>query len=125
VDKWDTTWTAQQKRDAINASVFVHRHKGTPAAMKAALSALGYDLTLQEWHQLTPVGAPYTFGVTVEIHDIGLPTGVEFDNIVDVANSAKNVRSKMTFINMVSTRACPLYAGGIAYIGETISINAG
>lgn len=124
VDKWDTNWTVEQKRGAIRNSVFIHRHKGTPAAMKAALAGLGYDITLQEWHQLTPLGDPYTFGISIEIHDIGLPDAAAFDNIVAVANSAKNVRSWMTFINMESTRDAHVYMGALAYSGETVSLSA-
>jgi phage tail P2-like protein len=124
VDKWDATWTEQQKRDAIKASVYIHRHKGTPAAMQAALDAMGYEMTAQEWHQMEPNGDPYTFGINVEILDVGVPDQDAFDRIVDVANSAKNVRSHMTFINMHSTRTARVYAGGIAFSGETVSVDA-
>lgn len=124
VDKWDASWTDEQKRGAIRNSVFIHRHKGTPAAMQSALDAIGYEIKLREWQQLIPQGDPYTFGVEVEIKDIGLPSQAEFDRIVDVANSVKNVRSHMTFVNMKSTRTAPLYAGGVAWCGETVSIFA-
>ncbi len=125
VDKWDTNWTVDQKRGAIRNSVFIHRHKGTPAALQAALDAIGYDITLGEWHKLEPQGDPYTFGVTIEIHDIGIPDPATFDQVVAVANSAKNVRSWMTFINMESTRDCPFYWGAAVYSADTVSIASG
>ena len=124
LDEWNPLWTEGQKRQAIADSVFIHRHKGTLGALDRALSSLGYDLTIKEWHRLTPQGDPYTFGLQLEIHDIGIADASEFDRIVDVANSAKNVRSKMKFINMISTRDCPIYSGGVVYCGETVSISA-
>jgi len=41
VDNWDPTWTEDQQPAVIAASVVVHRRKGTPAAMREALSAAG------------------------------------------------------------------------------------
>jgi len=43
VDEWDETWTESQKRETVDASYDVHRYKGTPHAIKAALGALGYN----------------------------------------------------------------------------------
>ncbi|EGW22165.1 phage tail protein I [Methylobacter tundripaludum] len=43
VDEWDENWTEAQKRNTCAASYDVHSHKGTPHAIRAALSALGYD----------------------------------------------------------------------------------
>lgn len=125
VDIWDATWTEEQKRGAIKSSVLVHRHKGTPAAMKAALDGLGYGLELQEWYQLTPQGDPYTFGLIVDVSESGIASSAEFDRIEQVAISAKNVRSHMTFINIHGTVSGQIYAGGVAICGETVSINSG
>jgi phage tail P2-like protein len=41
VDEWDDTWAEQRKRDVIKASRAIHRMKGTPAAIRRALAALG------------------------------------------------------------------------------------
>lgn len=125
VDKWDTNWTEQQKRDAIKASVYVHRHKGTPSAMQSALDALGYDLDLVEWHQLTPKGDPYTFGMVIDVMETGVPSEAVFDQLTDVANAAKNVRSHLKFINMKGTVAGDFYVGGVVFCGEIVSIGSG
>jgi phage tail P2-like protein len=125
VDKWDANWTEEQKRAAIKASVFVHRHKGTPAALQAALDALGYQIEAVEWHQVEPKRAPYTFGVVVEVVDDGLSDVSDFETIIDVANSAKNVRSHMDFITVESTRSGTLWCGGVTFSGAVISIQAG
>ena len=49
VDEWDETWTEAQKRSIVAASYRIHRHKGTPYAIRETLSALGYDnITIYE-----------------------------------------------------------------------------
>jgi len=42
VDDWDENWSEDRKRAVIAASVDVHRHKGTVASVRAALTAMGY-----------------------------------------------------------------------------------
>lgn len=125
LDEWNPAWTEAQKRQAIADSVYIHRHKGTVGALQRALSSLGYDLTMTEWHQLQPKGDPYTFGVTIEIHDVGFADETEFNRILTVADGAKNVRSHMAFLNMSSTREGQIYGGGVAICGETITISSG
>lgn len=41
VDEWDAEWTEEHKREAIAASIGIHRHKGTVWAMRRALSVAG------------------------------------------------------------------------------------
>lgn len=42
VDDWDADWPEGTKRNAIAASIAIHRRKGTPRAVKDALAAAGY-----------------------------------------------------------------------------------
>lgn len=42
VDWWDTIWSDEQRRAVIAAAWKIHKHKGTPASIKWALSALGF-----------------------------------------------------------------------------------
>lgn len=41
VDTWDATWPEERKRAVIKESRAIHRQKGTPAAIRRVLSALG------------------------------------------------------------------------------------
>lgn len=65
VDEWDTTWTEQEKRDVIESSLMIHRHKGTIGAVRRALTPLGYLVEVVEWWQETPKGDPFTFSVVM------------------------------------------------------------
>lgn len=42
VDEWDSSWPEQTKRDVIDASIAVHRRKGTLRSVRDALTAAGY-----------------------------------------------------------------------------------
>lgn len=125
VDEWNPDWTLQQKRQTVENSVYIHRHKGTVGAMKSALSALGFDITLMEWHQLEPKGDPYTFGFNLEIFEDGFSNPTDFGRVMSVANGAKNARSHLTFFNIETTRDGPLYFCGVPIFGETITIPSG
>lgn len=124
VSTWNTNWTDAQKRQAVANSVAVHRQKGTVGALKVAVGALGYDIEPVEWQQLTPQGDPYTFGLNVTVYDVGIPDNSGFNNIIAVANDAKNVRSKMNFLNINTTRNGEIYIGGACVAGETVTINS-
>lgn len=41
VDEWDGDWTEERQRDAIAASIAIHRRKGTIWAMRRALQVAG------------------------------------------------------------------------------------
>ena len=40
VDDWDATWGEDRKRAAIANALYIHRHKGTPAAIRRALATV-------------------------------------------------------------------------------------
>ncbi|MEW6166057.1 MAG: phage tail protein I [Pseudomonadota bacterium] len=41
VDEWDHGWSVEKKRAVVAAAIPVHEKKGTPAAIRTALAALG------------------------------------------------------------------------------------
>lgn len=126
VDAWDTSWSEAQKRSVIASSIRVHRRKGTVGALKAAVAALGYDaIEVREWFQLEPQGEPYTFGVRVVVEQTGIPASVNFDQLEIVVNSAKNVRSHMTGMDVLGKSSAQAYCGAVTLVGETISIGSG
>lgn len=125
VDEWNADWTDAQKRQAIADSVFVHRHKGTIGALRKALNALGYEVNVTEWFNKSPTPGPaYTFSGQVVIEQVGIPTLELFNQIVSVANAAKNVRSKIVGMDVLAKTEAVFYSGGVAFCGETVSIGA-
>ena len=69
VDVWNPQWSVEQKRSAVAAAPQLHRIKGTPKAVKMALTQLGLDYEYTEWHEQTPQGTPGTFAITVFINN--------------------------------------------------------
>ena len=61
VDAWDSNWTEAIKRQVVAVSAEVHRHKGTPFAIRKAMSAFGVDIELVEWFEPGGSGVPGTF----------------------------------------------------------------
>jgi phage tail P2-like protein len=124
VDKWDESWSEAQKRGAVRASLSVHRRKGTVASLKDALAALGHELDVREWHQLQPMGEPYTFGIRVTVDQEGIPNPAALDTILAVAQATKNVRSELLGIDILGKSHAGLHFAGAALTGEIVTISA-
>lgn len=82
VDMWDASWPEEVKRNVIAVSAEVHRYKGTPHAVKTAMSVFGVDVELVEWWQPGGSGVPATYRV---IAMVGSPTTGETELAVDGA----------------------------------------
>lgn len=66
VDVWESHWPEDIKREVIAKSPELHRFKGTPKAVKLALTQLGFTFEYSEWWEN---GAePGTFDITAFIN---------------------------------------------------------
>lgn len=90
VDKWDENWTDEVKRIAIKQSFFVHKHKGTIAAVKRVVEPIGYLVELKEWFAMQPQGKEGTFSITVEVSETGLNEQT-YNELVRLINDVKPV----------------------------------
>lgn len=88
VDAWDADWTEQQKRNAIDASVFIHRHKGTPAAVQRAVDVVFSDAEVQEWFDYG--GEPFHFRV---VSQGAFASERDYRRLIRLIESAQNARS--------------------------------
>ena len=116
LDEWDSDWTEQQKRDAIEASVEVHRRKGTVCALKRALQALGYDVEINE-----DTGEAYTFRIDVEASENGT-VNTDYSRVEQTALLNKNVRSHLTGIDASLRSEGSVYIGGVSISGEDTEV---
>lgn len=108
VNEWSSFWDEGRKRAVVEASPAVHRVLGTAGALKRAVAALGYQVTVEEWFQYA--GDPYTFRCTVDL-DVTSLSEAEMASITRVCLDAKNVRS--LFEGFTALRSQP----GVIYIG--------
>jgi phage tail P2-like protein len=125
VDEWNPSWTEPQKRAAVANSFYIQSHKGTVAAMRTALNALGFVIEILEWFERTPLGDPYTFGLVLTVEDTGpgIPDASGWTTMEAVALRTKNVRSHLTGIDATLIAHGGMYHAARAYMGETIFVD--
>ena len=70
VDTWNINWSEQKKRDAIKRAHYIHRHRGTVAAVRHALVDSPFGTDIVEWFNQNPKGDPYTFRLNVYQNDL-------------------------------------------------------
>lgn len=120
-DQWDSTWSDDQKRQAIKKAIFVKRHKGTIGSVTQAIAALGHSITIQEWFSKLPIGAPYTFDILVDSSQIGVDEAT-LTKVLSLVDTYKNLRSHLVAVKpSITTRGGPTFAGA-CLIGNEITV---
>ena len=88
VDKYSSDFDLNVKRKMIRESIYLHRIKGTKAAVLLALKAFSERPEISEWFEYD--GEPYFFRLTLrDLKDVG----DDGETLFQVINDAKNVRS--------------------------------
>lgn len=90
VDVWDETWPEVTKRNAIQASLELHRHKGTRGAVANYLQSMGIQATVEEWFDQVPTASPGTCRITINIQDLA-DSGVRLFQVHDVVRKSKRL----------------------------------
>ncbi len=122
VDKWDENWTDEVKRIAIKQAFFVHKHKGTIAAVKRVVEPIGYLVELKEWFAMQPQGKAGTFSLTVEVSETGLSEQT-YNELVRLINDVKPVSRHLIqlAIAISPTGSLNIFTG--QQTGEIITVN--
>jgi len=121
VDEWSPDWDELQKRDAVRQSVDVHRHKGTLAAVRTAMAAVGIEVELREWFTQSPAGDPYTFQLVLNARQYPI-TQEAIQKLLLVVESAKNLRSHISDIAPGATGRSDVFAAATTCIGNEITV---
>lgn len=130
VDEWNPDWSEQQRRDTISASFEIHSTKGTLAAVKVSLAALGYDTTITEWFQLPAELAPYTFRADIDAGTSPI-AGDLITEATQLINQTKNTRSHLARLRVASSAPVEMFAaaaqiyGVYCATGGTLSVVGG
>lgn len=94
VDTWGPEWPVYVRRRTVQQSIKIHRRKGTIGALLDAVDAVGVPVDIEEWHQQSPQGAPYTFRVLV--NSIATPfLKADLQRLLQAIEDTKNLRSHM------------------------------
>ncbi|EJW5855355.1 phage tail protein I [Escherichia coli] len=92
VDTWNEHWTEVEKRAAIKRAAYIHRHRGTKAALNESLADSPFRSQIVEWYEQTPPGDPYTFRLNVEQKDLPVLMS-DHQDLKHAVLRAKNLRS--------------------------------
>lgn len=121
VDKWDENWTDTVKRIAIKQSFFIHKHKGTLAAVKRVIEPIGYLVELKEWWQETPNAQAGTFRLTVEVPETGLNEST-YQELVRLIEDVKPVSRHISQLSIAISPTGNFTAFIGQNAGEVISV---
>lgn len=109
ISHWDSTWTEQEKRDAIAAAIPFHFRKGTRGAVEEVLARFHPLLTIVEWFEANPMQAPYTFQVVAPAGLDGIGgdflTAETVDAIIRDIAAAKPLRAHFDFVQALEADA--------------------
>lgn len=119
VDRWDKGWPAERKIAAIHKSYWLHRRKGTRAAVRRVVEDMGFTATFAEWFDVGD--KPGTFRLEVDINEVGLTpkTLSELNRLID---DAKPVSRHPAQLNIAAKVRGDIWAGSTLCSGDIISI---
>ncbi|MBL2132735.1 phage tail protein I, partial [Klebsiella pneumoniae] len=66
VDRWDKNWPAEKKIASIQQSYWLHRRKGTRAAVRRVIEDMGFSATFAEWFDVGD--EPGTFRLEIDLN---------------------------------------------------------
>lgn len=124
VENWDSSWSIEQQRTAIENSIPVHKRKGTIGALREAVASMGMDISVSEWWQRLPMGTPFTFRLRVVIDQYGL-TQEGLHLLLAIVEGAKNLRSWMDGLEMEIRSSADVRIGAYVCTGRELSIPFG
>ncbi|MBG2660851.1 phage tail protein I [Klebsiella michiganensis] len=119
VDRWDKDWPAERKIAAIQRSYWLHRRKGTRAAVRRVVEDMGFLATFAEWFEVGD--EPGTFRLEVDINDVGLTarTLAELNRLI---NDARPVSRHPAQLNIAAKVRGDILVGSTLCSGDIISI---
>lgn len=118
VDQWDAAWTIEQKRAIVAASLDIHRRKGTPRAVKAAVTAIfGGGDVVEAW-QSDDLDAHEFKIVTTGT----LQSDADFAELIRLVDAAKPVRSWLVAVQIQSAPTSEVYLGTASRVGGKVTV---
>ncbi|MEO1852714.1 phage tail protein I [Chromohalobacter sp.] len=121
VDRWDASWPEATQRKVIADSFYVHRLKGTPAALRRIVEPLGYVIEFVPWHEMDPPGPRGTFALRIGVEDRGIDeqTYFEMTRLIDAARAEGR---HITGLSIEVSTDLALYAGAMSTDGDILDV---
>ncbi|MBZ7408212.1 phage tail protein I [Klebsiella grimontii] len=119
VDRWDKSWPAAKKVAAIQLSYWLHRRKGTRAAVRRVIEDMGFSATFAEWFDVGD--EPGTFRLEVDVNDVGL-TPKTLDELNRLVADAKPVSRHLSRMTISTSSQGDIWTGLALFDGDVISV---
>ncbi|HBV9515775.1 TPA: phage tail protein I, partial [Klebsiella pneumoniae] len=119
VDRWDKDWPAERKIAVIQRSYWLHRRKGTRAAVRRVIEDMGFSATFAEWFDVGD--QPGTFRLEVDVNEVGL-TPKTLDELNRLIGDAKPVSRHLSLMTISASSRGNVWAGLALFDGDIISV---
>ncbi|CAI0993064.1 Bacteriophage P2-related tail formation protein [Serratia proteamaculans] len=119
VDRWDEKWTPAEKRKAVKDAFYIHRRKGTIAAIRRVIEAMGYSMSIAEWWQVAdPRG---TFRLTIDVNEVGITEEIvrELERLIGDARPVSRHIAQLSIATKVSGF---IYSAVSVYDGDIVTV---
>ncbi|HEY3983216.1 phage tail protein I [Cedecea sp.] len=119
VDRWDEKWTPAEKRKAVKDAFYIHRRKGTIAAIRRVIEAMGYSMSIAEWWQVAdPRG---TFRLTIDVNEVGITEEIvrELERLIGDARPVSRHIAQLSIATKVSGF---IYSAFNSHDGDIITV---
>lgn len=108
VDEWDESWSEAQQRAQVLGSIAMHRKKGTPWAVKEALTRAGVEMARLVEHPQDAHWAEFDVDITVIDRPLTEQTVTRAVALIDAYKAARSHLRRLVI---------SLGSKGIAYVG--------
>ncbi|EPE2786981.1 MULTISPECIES: phage tail protein I [unclassified Serratia (in: enterobacteria)] len=119
VDRWDEKWTAAEKRKAVTDAFYIHRRKGTVAAIRRVIEAMGFSMSIAEWWEVAdPRG---TFRLTIDVNDVGITDEIVRE-LKRLIGDARPVSRHIAQLNIATAVTGVIYSAITVHDGDIVTI---
>lgn len=119
VDRWDEKWPAAEKRKVVKDAFYIHRRKGTVAAINRVIENMGYTMTIEEWWEVAdPAG---TFRLTIDVMDVGITENI-VNELERLIGDAKPVSRHLAQLSISTRTTGDIYIAAAINDGNIITV---
>ncbi|HCI6909374.1 TPA: phage tail protein I [Klebsiella pneumoniae] len=119
VDRWDKNWPAEKKIASIQQSYWLHRRKGTRAAVRRVIEDMGFSATFAEWFDVGD--EPGTFRLEIDVNEVGL-TPKTLDELNRLIGEAKPVSRHLAQLTIATSARGSAWVGMAVFDGEATTV---
>lgn len=119
VDRWDESWSEEEKRQTVIHAFYIHRHKGTVAAMRRVIENLGYAMILREWWQ--EGDAAGTFRLEIDVGEVGINAAM-VNELERLIGDARPVSRHIAQLAISAVTAGVAYLKAASFTGDIVTV---